>query len=69
MAEQLMSDVLKMQEEENPLEPIEIDPVLLMTEKQIKARLINYHHFKKHFLKMSRNLLKIEKQRKVFVSL
>ena len=37
MAEQLMSDVLEMQEEENPLEPIEIDPVLLMTDKQIKG--------------------------------
>ena len=32
-----MSDVLEMQEEENPLELIEIDPVLLMTDKQIKA--------------------------------
>ena len=37
MAEQLMSDVLEMQEEDNPLKTIEIDPVLLMTDKQIKA--------------------------------
>ena len=35
MAEQLISDVLEMQE--NPLETIEIDPVLLMSDKQIKV--------------------------------
>ena len=37
MGKQPMSDVLEKQEEENPLEPIEIDPVLLMTDKQIKV--------------------------------
>ena len=47
MAEQLMSDVLEMQEEENPLEPIEIDPVLLMTDKQIKAEVDKLPPFQK----------------------
>ena len=47
MAKQLMSDVLDMQEEENPLEPIEIDLVLLMTDKQIKAEVDKLPPFQK----------------------
>ena len=47
MAKQLMSDVLEMQEEENPLELIEIDPVLLMTDKQIKAEVDKLPPFQK----------------------
>ena len=47
MAEQLISDVLEMQEEENPLEPIGIDPVLLMSDKQIKAEVDKLPPFQK----------------------
>ena len=34
-------------EEENPLEPIEIDPVLLMTDKQIKVEVDKLPPFQK----------------------
>ena len=37
----------EMQEEENPLKPIEIDPVLLMTDKQIKAEVDKLPPFQK----------------------
>ena len=37
MAEQLMSGILEIQAEEEPLVPVEVDPVLLMTDKQIKV--------------------------------
>ena len=37
MAEQLVADVLEMQVEEEAIIPVEIDPVLLMLDKQIKA--------------------------------
>ena len=36
MAEQLVTDVLEIEGEGEPLTPIEIDPVLLMTDTQIK---------------------------------
>ena len=37
MTEQLVVDVLEMQAEEEALIPVEIDPVLLILDKQIKA--------------------------------
>ena len=36
MVEKLLSDVLEMQAEEEPLVLIEVDPILLMSDEQIK---------------------------------
>ena len=36
MAEQLMTDIVEMEGEEESLTPVEMDPVLLMTDAQIK---------------------------------
>ena len=36
MAEQLLADIVEMEGEEESLTPVEMDPVLLMTDAQIK---------------------------------
>ena len=38
MVEQLVSAILEMQVEEEPLIPVEMDPVLLMSDKKIKEK-------------------------------
>ena len=53
MAEKLLSDVLEMQVEEEPLVPIEVDPVLLMLDEQIKKEDNNCPLHKGHFWMIS----------------
>ena len=39
MVERLLSDILEMQAKEEPLVPIEVDPIVLMTDQQIKVEI------------------------------
>ena len=63
MAERLLSDVLEMQAEEEPLVPIEVDPVLLMSDKQIKKEVEQMPPTQRAlFDDLRKNLQKIERQ-------
>ena len=61
MAEQLVADILEMEGEEESLTPIEMDPVLLMTDAQIKKEVDQLPPMQRVLFEDLKNLLRIKK--------
>ena len=65
MAKQLMADILEIEGDEEALIPVEMDPVLLMTDAQIKREVEQLPPAQRALFNDLKNLQKIKKKNRV----